>query len=168
MGNTITFGIWMLVCLFLITGCTSTKRLVIESEFMREAIRSGQPVDIIETADLSDSELITLTHSANKFNNFIMKYDDPADVLIQGGERLVDDYKEVRAAYIDVYDIVKLHWDEYSTAAKEQMLTWHKRAMALDEAAVKHYHAKQYVEMAQEAVKHTRLGIGMFMGVTTK
>lgn len=160
--------LWLLVCLLLITGCASTKRLVIEQEFMRAAIKSGQPVDIIETANLSDNELLTLTHAADKFTNFINMYDDPTDVIIQGGQKLIDDYKEVRSAYIDVYDIAKLHWDEYSTAQKEQMLSWHKHALALDEAAIDHYHAQKYVEMAQDAVKTTRLAVDMFKGVTSK
>lgn len=155
--------LWLLVALFLIGCGTSTKRLALESEYMRTIIETGQPVETIKTADLTDEELLKLTQIGHQFNTFLDKYDDPLDVLKDGSETLERDYDAVRESYKDLYVLVRNNWHEYTPEDQALLREWDTHARLLDGAAISYKKMEKWLEMKDQAVKYTRIGVKLLI-----
>lgn len=156
----------LLFVALLLTGCEtfkSTKRVVVESEYLRAVVRTGVHIDTVQTGDLTDEQLIIFTESVNEFQNFIDKWQSPTDALKYGGLELKHDYIRVKRAYIAAYKIVESKWGTYTKEQQDKMLEWHQHALKLDKAAQDHMKLEQYVDMAGELVHYGRLGLSLVL-----
>ena len=159
----------LIIAIFFVSGCQSTKRIVAESEYVRAVMRTGAPVDSIKSASLTNLELTKLTHAANIYANFADKYRSPADALKYGGDELKQDYLKLKNdGYLVAYEIARENWLEYDTQTRDKMREWHRHATRLDSAALEHYRVEKYTDMAAEIMEYVRIGAQVLINVATK
>ena len=157
----------IMLCLTVV-GCQSTKRVIVESEYIRAVMRTGAPVETIKSVKLTDIELIKLTRSANVYADFADKWRSPADALKHGGDELKEDYIKLKDHYVMAYRIARDHWLDYPMSDRDQMREWHNHAVKFDEAALDYMKLEKYVDMAAEAVAYARMGAVILIGVATQ
>jgi hypothetical protein len=128
----------VLIASLLLAGCASTARLAVESVYIDTMIRSGAPAAAIKTGGLSDSQMITLTHAINKYEQFREKWkaNFSGNGLLYAGtldDMLLADYVELKKQYIAVKNIVIANWTDYDAITRLQLEEYMKHAEALDD-----------------------------------
>lgn len=155
----------VIVCIFALFagGCQSVHRIAIESEYLKAVNRTGAPIETIKTIGLTDAEMIQVTRSANVFAAFNDKWKSPTDALRYGGNELKQDYLDLRQAYIEAYAIANDNWVKYSMQDRQKMSEWHKHALALDEAAKDYEKVEKYVDMADQLIDLSKIGVSLLL-----
>lgn len=146
----------------------ASKTIVVESEYIRAAMRTGAPIEVVKRGDLSDFELMQLTRALNVYGKFTEKWKSPADVATYGNEALKDDYIELKNAYVTVYKFVNKKRFSYSSDDWSKMAKWHQHAERIDEAALDYMKMQQYIDAANEVMHYGRILGSMAFGVVTK
>lgn len=159
--------ILLLLCLAIV-GCVNTKRMVLETAYVNAVMNSGKPIEEIRTADLTDDELLTVTHAVSTYNMFVGKWDNPIAAFNNNQLTLIDDFKILKDSYISVYYIVVANWDEYTETEQANFNEWHSHAKEIDEIFNDAVKAKKYMDAAEKAIEYAGIAIGLFVRAATR
>jgi len=114
------------VLLSVLTACVTTSRMALETAYIDAVMRTGTPVEQIESVDLSDVELQKVTHAVNVYNKFRGKWksvlsDIPSNIHLLAGGQLLTDYTELRYQFLLVKQVVVINWDKYDEFTQWQL-----------------------------------------------
>jgi len=151
-----------------IGGCVNTKRLVIEGAYVTAVMNTGQPVSDIKTADLTDDELLTLTHAIAGYNTFVDKWDNPLSAFKNNQLTLIGDFNVLKDNYNDVYLIVVANWDEYGVEEQRNFLEWHEHAKEIDAIFNNAITSQKYLQAAEKAIEYAGIAVGLFVRAATR
>ena len=160
--------IMLLILCLAIMGCVNTKRMVLETAYVNAVMNTGQPVKEIRTADLSDDELLTVTHAIAVYNTFVGKWDNPLSAFKNNQLTLIDDFNVLKKSYIDVYYLVIANWDEYGEEEKANFIEWHKHAKEIDDIFQSAIKAQKYLDAAEKAIEYAGIAVGLFVKAATR
>lgn len=157
----------LMVCLA-IMGCVNTKRMVLEAAYVNSVMATGQPIAEIRTADLTDDELLTVTHAVSVYNSFVDKWDNPIAAFKTDKLTLIDDFNDLKQSYNKVYLIVASNWDEYGDEEKANFTEWHTHAKEIDDIFNDAIKAQKYLDAAEQAIEYAGIAVGLFVKAATR
>lgn len=115
----------------LLGGCASFKD-IISTDF---AVASGEVDRTIKSVPLTSTERLIVDHAINQYLAFTEKWKD-AD-LVERSEEFLHDFRELKKQYFSLETIVERKWREYKPAEQENLLTYQKAAISLDDTVSK-------------------------------
>jgi hypothetical protein len=132
----------IIVAALVLAGCTTgqlatSARLTLETRLADAMLRTGEPVNVVVSANLTDQEIGRVTAALDTYTLLRLQYEDlaeaPAD-MIQAVLLVSSDYAKIRGEYEAVRQIVRNHWDEYSAEQQVALAQYHGRAVSIDES----------------------------------
>lgn len=110
-----------LIIFVLLVGCKSIAPLELENA----DVNSGEVSAVLHSVNLNDAEKLQITHSINKFQAFVDKWNGYS--WIESPEKLdffLEDFEGITKDYGAVREIVKSHWAEFSTDEQKSLLEY--------------------------------------------
>lgn len=117
---------------------TTALQLAVSAKAADMLIQEGIPVDTVISVQLTQAEVLTLDQSLNDYAAFRAKWKDTVEDPITMSLSLVSlhiDYARLTTSYINVRNIVKVHWDEYPQNIQFELQTYDNVAVQIDKAA---------------------------------
>lgn len=139
---------------------TTSAQLALSAKAADILIQEGIPVDTVLSVQLTRSEILTIDQSLNEYSAFRAKWKDTVNDPITLSLNLVllhTDYARLNTAYIDVRNIVQLHWDEYPASIQFELQNYDKVATAIDKAATELLAKRRQIETINAALQYGAL-----------
>jgi hypothetical protein len=154
--------IMSLIALVLITGCAATKQVVVETAYLEAVARAGNTQPILKTAELTDFELMELTHAFNELGKFRAKWkaflqDPVANIHVISLDELDTDFAKVKYQYQIAFNVAANNWSEYDNADRAHMLRVHEHAEKLDQAVEDLKEEGEWIDAIKEAVHYVEV-----------
>lgn len=130
------------LCAMLLMACTTDQlqqsaRLTLETKLADTLIQSGQPADVVMTADLTEQEMNRLITALDTYHLVREKWQvataTPGNLAAQLAA-LSGDYATMYGEYQAVKQIVQGHWNEYGPAQQILLAQYHARATTIHES----------------------------------
>lgn len=159
--------ILIVVLLFSLTGCSSLPTVLKEAAYVSDEMMTGAPIDTIRSVKLSDIQTMQVNHAVAEYESFKLKWDalaDNPDSLSRLSEEFRKDYSALRQHVVNIEQIVRTQWADYSPESKTRLAEYLSHVKKLDNAVNHFYMEKRY----WDAAKTSLLVIATLVEVGTK
>ncbi len=163
-------GLLLAASSFSLTACTSetvaeAAHLVLEAKVADTIVQTGEPVDTVMTADLSEQETERVLFAIQTYDTVRLKWTDAPDSAGNAAAALLSvasDYATLYGEYTAVKQIVQGHWPEYTPVQQDTLRGYDERAQRI------HFAVQAVLAQGQGVAEATSsmLSLGMLIAQT--
>lgn len=154
----------MALCIML-SSCAffkASSKVAVETAYLESVARTGQTQQILKGAELSEFEMMQLTHAFNTLANFRGKWkaflNDPANNIdTVDPNELQFDFMNIKSQYMIAYNVAMANWNEYGQIGKDHLTDVHKHASRLDKNVDRMMTHAQYISAIKTALEYVSM-----------
>lgn len=146
---------YLLIAALMLPGCSSVPTILKEAAYVSVEMSDGAPIDAVRSVKLTSTQAMQVNHAMAEYESFKLKWaallDDPVN-LNRFSEEFKKDYSELRKHVLNVEQVVRVKWVEYTTENQMQLLEYLDHVKNLDANVNKFYSEKRYWDAAKTSL----------------